>query len=567
MADLHFLNEVLILLAAAVLVVGIFGRLHLTPLLGFIVAGTVIGPHGFGLIAGVDVAHSLAELGIVFLLFMIGLELSFSRLKALGSLIFGLGTAQLLITGAVFFGVAYLMGASSDTAIIAGVGLGMSSTAIVLQILMDRRAQNTETGRVSIAILLFQDLALVPALVLLPLLADDGGNLGQDLLAAFVKAAIALGAIILVGRYAIRPVLRAVVGAGGSELLTAAAMLVILGTALLTETAGLSLALGAFLAGLLIAETEFRHHIEADIRPFRGLLLGLFFMTVGMGIDLEYALATWPLLISFVIGISVIKAAIIFALCMAWRQGAAVSVHAALLLAQGGEFAFLLTAMSRDLGIIDNASAQFLLAMVTLSMAITPFLAILGNRAGRWFAARADSRLADGLEASDDRHDDGHDDGHVIIAGYGRVGQTIAGILSQADLGHVAVDRDPTLVKVAAQTSVRFSYGDATRPTVLSAAGLGQAAAVVITIDDTEGAQRLVQAVRQLSPDIPILARAHNRIVEKELFRAGATIVVQETFEASLQLSTELLELVDVPEGVRDRAIDEARAEKDLEHR
>lgn len=556
MTSTHYLVEVLILLAAAVLVVGLFSRLRLTPLLGFIVAGAVIGPHGLALIAGVDTARALAELGVVFLLFMIGLELSFARLRMMGTLVFWLGGSQLLLTGLIFYGFARAFGASEATALVIGVGLAMSSTAIVLQILMDRRAQSTKSGRAALAILLFQDLALVPALALMPLLGDDQGGLGGDLLAAGAKAAAALALIVIIGRLALGRLLRAVERNGGGDMLTAAAMLIILGTAALTEAAGLSLALGAFLAGLLVAETEFRHQIEADIHPFRGLLLGLFFMTVGMGIDLEFAASVWPGLLASVAILAAIKALVILALGLAFRLGLAVSVHIALLLAQGGEFAFLLAAMAGEFGIIDNASSQFLLAIVTLSMATTPFLAIAGRRLGAYLAARESARdeeRAPGAPAAGELED------HVIIAGFGRLGRTVAGILDRADIPYLAVDRNVGRVRRWRQDGAAISYGDAGRTSVLQAAGLARAAAVVITVDDPQTVEHLVAAVRQNAPDLPILARAHDHAAGRAIAKAGATKVVQETFEASLQLASDLLDIIGTESDERDRLLAIAR--------
>ena len=375
--DLH---NVLIILAAAVLVVPIFQRLRSSPVLGYLVAGMLIGPSGLGIVSDVSGVVTLANFGVVFLLFTIGLELSIERLKAIRSHVFGLGTLQVVLTAGLFWLAARWLGQPRETAVILAGGLALSSTAIVLQILVERGEMPTRHGRVSFAILLLQDLAVVPLLTLVPLLASHDTRLAGALGLAGVKAVGTLIVILIVGRLILRPALRVVASAKSPELFTGVTLLVVLGVSYVTELAGLSMALGAFLAGLLIAETEYRHQVEGDIEPFRGILLALFFMTIGMSIDLvlikENAIIVLMLVTALVAG----KAIVMTALCRAFGFPIAVSTHVGLSLGQGGEFAFVLFSLAMTLGVMPLETGQMMLAVVALSMALTPFLMTAGRR-------------------------------------------------------------------------------------------------------------------------------------------------------------------------------------------
>lgn len=531
--DLH---DVLIILAAAVLVVPIFQRLRSSPVLGYLVAGTLIGPAGLGIVSDISGVTVLANFGVVFLLFTIGLELSIERLKAIRSHVFGLGTLQVVLTAALFWLGARWLDQPREAAVILAGGLALSSTAIVLQILVERGELPTRHGRVSFAILLLQDLAVVPLLTLVPLLASHDTRLAGVLGLAAVKAVAALAVILIVGRLVLRPGLRIVASAKSPELFTGVTLLVVLGVSYVTEMAGLSMALGAFLAGLLIAETEYRHQVEGDIEPFRGILLALFFMTIGMSIDLslitEHAFTVLMLVTALVAG----KALVMTALCRAFGFPMSVATHVGLSLGQGGEFAFVLFSLAMALGILPMETGQMMLAVVALSMALTPFLMTAGRRLAVVLTPKIE--LAELRRTEQDARDF---KGHVIIAGFGRVGQTVARLLEAQRLPYMAFDLEPSRIAEGRARGLPIYYGDASRVEVLKAAGIGRARAAVVTLDQPLAAERAVAAIRRLCPMLDIHARARDHEHQIHLQEAGATHVVPEMMEGSLHLAGTLL--------------------------
>ncbi|WP_158045778.1 monovalent cation:proton antiporter-2 (CPA2) family protein [Skermanella pratensis] len=531
--DLH---DVLIVLAAAILVVPIFQRLRSSPVLGYLVAGMLIGPAGLAIVSDVSGMTVLANFGVVFLLFTIGLELSIERLKAIRLHVFGLGTLQVVVTAALFYFAARWLGQPREAAAILAGGLALSSTAIVLQILVERGELPTRHGRVAFAILLLQDLAVVPLLTLVPLLAADGARLAGALGIAALKAVAALLLILIVGRLILRPALRAVAAAKSPELFTGVTLLVVLSVSYLTEIAGLSMALGAFLAGLLIAETEYRHQVEGDIEPFRGILLALFFMTVGMTIDLGLVVREAPLVLSLVTALVLGKAVVLTVLCRAFGFPTAVSAQVGLSLGQGGEFAFVLFSLAMALGVLGGEVGQLMLAVVALTMALTPFLMV----AGRWLAGLLTPRVgpAELRRLEEDARDF---KGHVIIAGFGRVGQTIARLLEAQRLPYMAFDLEPSRVAEGRARGLPIYYGDASRAEVLKAAGVNRARAAVVTLDQPQAAERAVEAIRRLCPLLDIHARARDHEHQAHLREAGATHVVPEMMEGSLRLGGLLL--------------------------
>jgi CPA2 family monovalent cation:H+ antiporter-2 len=531
--DLH---DVLIILTAAVLVVPVFNRLRSSPVLGYLVAGMLIGPSGLGIVSDISGVMLLAHFGVVFLLFTIGLELSVERLKAIRSHVFGLGTLQVVVTAGLFWLAARWLGQPREAAVILAGGLALSSTAIVLQILVERGELPTRHGRVSFAILLLQDLAVVPLLTLVPLLAAHDTRLAGALGLAALKAIGALIVILIVGRLILRPAFRVVASAKSPELFTGVTLLVVLGVSYVTELAGLSMALGAFLAGLLIAETEYRHQVEGDIEPFRGILLALFFMTIGMSIDLllirENVVVVMMLVTALVAG----KAIVMTALCRAFGFPMAVSAHVGLSLGQGGEFAFVLFSLAMALGVMPMETGQMMLAVVALSMALTPFL----MTAGRLLAVALTPKI--GVAELRRTEEDARDfKGHVIIAGFGRVGQTVARLLEAQRLPYMAFDLEPSRVAEGRARSLPIYYGDASRVEVLKAAGINRARAVVVTLDQPLAAERAVAAIKRLCPLLDVHARARDHEHQIHLQEAGATHVVPEMMEGSLQLAGTLL--------------------------
>jgi len=550
-----FLREAVILLASSVVAVAVLHRLRISPVLGYLVAGLAIGPSGLALVGHVESVRTFAELGVVFLLFMMGLDLSFERLKSMRRMVFGLGGLQVLLSAGAIAAVVYGLGFRGPELVVIGGALALSSTAVVLQVLIDRGEMASRLGRVCFAVLLLQDLAVVPLLVVVNVLGSGAEALGLALALTSAKAVVAIAVILFVGRYALRAPLRAVAATRSSELFMAFALLVILGTGWLTHVAGLSMALGAFLAGLLLAETEFRHQVETDIGPFKGLLIGLFFMAVGMSVDADVVARAPLALIGAVLGLIALKALIVAALCLLFALPRAVALRAGLLLGPGGEFAFVIltTAIARQ--VLDDTTAQFLLAATTLSILLTPGLAALSaSLAERLDSAQA-RRGSDGIDQARDTTDD-----HVVIAGFGRVGQTVAALLGAQKVSFVALDLDPSRVKEWRARGVPVYYGDASREDILEKIGLSRAAALIITIDDPEAARRTLANIRRKSPHLPIFVRAHDASHLKELQKLGAAAVVPETLESSLTLARHALEALGTPAEAAERLAAEVRA-------
>ena len=529
------IDDFLIILAAAIVVVTLFRRLRASAVLGYLVAGALIGPHGLDLMHDVQATAVLAQLGVVFLLFSIGLELSVERLLALRRFVFGLGAAQMGCTALALWVVLRGLGLESRAALIVGAGLSLSSTAVVLQVLIKRRELGSQHGRVAFAVLLFQDLAVVPLLTLLPLLGRPGAGILAALGAAALKAALALTVIVAVGRLALRPALRLVARDGTPELFTGIVLLVAVGVGWATEQAGLSMALGAFLAGLLMAETEYRPQIESDIQPFRGILLALFFMTVGMGLDLGLLRDKLPLLLALLGTLLLVKASLLALLSRAFGLPPAVAASVGIMLAQGSEFGFVLFALAGETGVIAAETAQLAMLAVGLSMAVTPALLALSRGVRRRLEhhqAAAGGSL--GVTA-------GELSNHVIIAGFGRVGQTMGFLLESKLIPYVALDLNAELVAEARERGRPVFFGDASRADVLNAAGLERALVCVSTLDEPATAGRTAQVLRRLMPTLPILARGRDAAECARLLRAGASVAVPEIVEGSLQLGGVLL--------------------------
>jgi CPA2 family monovalent cation:H+ antiporter-2 len=534
------LESVLVVLFAALISVPLVQRLRVTPVIGYLLAGVAIGPHVLGLIKETHNVEILAEFGVLFLLFTIGLDLPFRRLRAMRTYIFGLGMGQVLISSAAIGGLAYLAGIPAQAALVIGGALALSSTATVLQLLVERREVTDAHGRIAVAILLFQDLAVVPLLALLPILASDSTNIGAALALAGVKAAVAIGLIVIVGRVVLRPIYRVMAATRTPEIFAATNLFLVLFTGWATAQAGMSMALGAFLAGLLLADSEYRHQVEADIQPFRGLFLGLFFMTVGMGIDLGRVADGAVMVVGLTVALLVGKAAILLGIMRAFGHANRRAGHVALLLAQGGEFAFVILGLAMQLDVVGQDIAQTLLPAVAISMALTPAFAWLGRTLEGNEPSPAGQALSldeEKVELSD----------HVLVAGFGRVGWTVCQVLARNDVPYVAIDTNPQRVQRGRAAGMPVYYGDAGRLPVLEAAGLARARAVVITLDQPGIAERAVATVRAHDPKVPVVSRARDGRHRKNLEESGATSVVSEAVEASLQLGARVLRLAGAP--------------------
>lgn len=550
------LFEIIVLLLAAVLIVSFFRVVRLSPVLGYLVAGTVIGPFGLKLISDVEATKGIAEFGVIFLLFIIGLELSLERLRSMRKHVFGFGSAQVFLTGSILslFFIIYSNGGIQE-AIIIGGGLALSSTAIVLQVISEQGEKSSQVGRLALSILILQDLVVIPLLVLVSIFSDPNKQLAEAFTDAGLKAVLCLSIIFLAGRFLLRPLLRFIASLENTELFSATTLLVLLGVSGFSSVAGLSPAMGAFLAGLLIAGTEFKPQVEADIMPFKGLLLGLFFMTVGMSLDMDMLLSKFVSIIALTIALMAAKTIIIMGLCRLFRFNLSTSVHVGMLLSQGGEFAFILFALAGKSGVISNEISQILLVVVTMSMALTPLIAGLGQRISNELEKRLISSPENILEETLDLRQ------HVIISGFGRVGHTVAKLLESEGVPYVVIDIDSFMVTRERKNNVPIYYGDTARVHVLKSLGVERARALIITHNDTRVALQTIHAVRDLNMNLPIVARARNIEQVHKLEKAGANLAVAEMFEVSLQLGGSLLKEIGISDHEVSRIIEIFRAE------
>ncbi len=540
------INSILILLIASLLLVALVQRLGLSPIIGFLLVGVVVGPHGLGVVPDYDVIQQMAEFGIVFLMFTIGLEFSLSRLWADRFMVLGLGGMQVLLAAAVFALLAWALQLPPFTAVVVGAALAMSSTAIVSRLLIEQGELNSLYGRATISILLFQDLATVIFLMIMPVMMS-GSPLSQasDIALALAKGAAVFLALLFVGRLLIRPLFRYIARFHSAELFMLAVLTVGLGAAQFAHAMGLSLALGGFMAGLVVGETEFRHQVESDIRPFQDVLLGLFFITVGMLVDLESLGQNWPTVLLVTAGLILIKGLLVGLLTRASGILLATAARTGIALAHSGEFSLVILFLALQMGVLEGAPAQMVLTAVLLSMVAAPLLV-------RYSYAMVQRLPVKSIQQSDAAASDavasaaGELSSHVILCGYGRVGKNVAWLLDEEKVEYIAMDLDPSRLKTAGEDE-RITYGDATRRHILAAAGLERAQAVVITFDDWRAALKTLGHVHMLRPDISALVRATDEKHLDELLAAGATEVIPDTLETSLAIATHVLTLLGVP--------------------
>ena len=562
-------KDVILFLATAGVVVPLFRRWRISPILGFLGAGVLLGPSGLGALAAhapwaaeltIDSPKELAqlgELGVVFLMFMIGLELSWARLWLMRRYVFGLGALQVAACGLIVALTAHLLGASVTAAAAIGAAMALSSTAVVMPILTENRRQHVQAGRVTFAVLLFQDLAVAPILITLAILGrDDAPSLSPETLLSFAPAALSVAALVGFGRFLLRPMMRSVARARSEELFMAACLLVVIGSGLLAAFAGLSMALGAFVAGLLLAETEFRHEVEQVIEPFKGLLLGLFFLAVGIGLDVGLILEQPFQVAGVTFGLMALNTALIFGLARGFGLNWRAAIETALLLAASGEFAFVILASAMNLGIVPEPLGQSLLVSATLSMMCIPLLAALGLRiAGRSTGGPSEAPHAPGAAP----------EGRILVIGYGRVGRLVGEMLDRHGLPWSAIDQDAAVVARGRKSGRVLYFGDASRAGFLERCGLETARALVITADAEGGEagsmEALVASVRDRRPDLAIFARARDSQQALRLYDLGVTDAVPETVEASLQLSEAVLVGVGAPVGPVIASIHERRDE------
>jgi len=502
-------SDTLLLLLATALITPICKMVGTSPILGFLASGMLIGPNGLGLISDIHTTETLAELGIVFFLFEMGIELSIERLISMKRDVFGLGLSQFLITAAAIAGVGKFMGLPANAVVVLGGGLALSSSAFVLQLLKDKSQLATRFGKASFGVLLFQDLAVVPLLVVTPILAGGGSGLAAALGSAVLKGGIALGSIAVAGRYLLNPLFKKVASSQSQEAFLGVILLTVLSMSFMTEGLGLSNTLGAFLAGVLLSETKYRYQVEADIAPFRGILLGLFFVTVGFEIDLALIFSNLPAVSAIVVGIMTIKTLVLTLLSLAFGLSYAVSQQTGLILSQGGEFAFVAFGLARSLGILDKPTTKLLLTSVSLTMALTPAMAAAGEKLSKALEEKSDfthylgqDRDANEIKESDD---------FAVVIGYGAVGKVVCDLLDRKLVKYVGIEIDPKKAIQARNAGLPVFYGDIGRQDVAEAFNVGKAKAVVVCISDRDQANRAVIALRRFYPDVKIFSRAKDK--------------------------------------------------------
>lgn len=557
-SGLTIYKDALIVLGTAGVVVPLLSRLRISPVLAFLIAGAILSPQGLGLfasrfpavgmitISSPEQVSRIAELGVVFLLFLIGLELSFERLKTMRRLVFGLGALQVLVSSTAIALVAMQFGVAPVSALVIGAALSLSSTAIVVELLAQQKRLSTATGRTSFAILLFQDLAVVPILFLLGVLDPaNAGSIGKSIAMALAQAAGALLIIVGLGRFLLKPLFRLVVSTGNHETFIATTLFIAVGTSLVTAAAGLSMALGAFVAGLLLSETEYRRAIEATIEPIKSLLLGLFFFSVGLSLDLGIVAANPATIIFSTIGFLLLQAVIIFSLARMFGISTAASIETATLLAPGGEFAFVILTLALGYGLITHTQSSTLLASVTISMALIPVVGVIGRRLGKLASGPAPA-LAPELQIQPPVEGGAR----ALVIGYGRVGQLIGDMLAEHKVPYIAVDNAPILVSNARAKGKPVYYGNVRQFEFLKHCGLDSAKAAIITIHTQSDIDEIVKTLRSNYPNLVIVARAKDAAHARRLYALGVNDAVPETIEASLQLSESVLVDLGIPMGL-----------------
>ncbi len=544
MEEFSYLPDVLVLLSAAVFVVVIFNKLKLSPVLGYLIMGTLVGKYGFNIITDTDYADSLSKFGVVFLLFVIGLEFTFARLNKMRLYVFGFGALQIILTTALLAPPIYrFVGLSLPISILIAAALSLSSTAIVLQVLNEYGRQATQVGRISLGTLLMQDFTVVPLLTVVPILAVKGTDILAPIGISILKAVITIFAIIISSRILLKPFFSIIGSVKRDDIYVTTSLFLVLGAAWITENLGLSAAMGAFLAGLLIAETEYRNRIEHSIMPFQELFLALFFLSVGMSINLQHILQNIYIIISLSLALMAIKGVIILLICLLFRTPLATSIHTSLLLSQVGEFAFVLFTVAFEAGIIDTKLSSLLLTIVAFSMAITPLLAILGAKIEDHFFAKAFAE-----KTTQDFKGVGDLKSHVIIVGFGRVGRIVAYMLIEEKVDYVALDANLALTKRARRDGFPVYHGDLSDYETLSAIGAAKASAMALTMSDKLSVRKATRYISEKFPKLQLLVRVEDYRHAKGIKRLGADLVVPTTIETGLQVGGSLLRSLGIPD-------------------
>ncbi len=543
----YILYIVLALLAMSIVLVIVLRKFSLPPILAYLFVGIGVGPHALGMVENEHSIHLLAEIGVAFLLFSIGLEFSLAQLFSMKKAVFGLGSAQVVLTTVVGIVVAHIMGISWAGSVVVGGAIALSSTAIAAKQLTEQLEMQSRHGRLALGTLLFQDLAVVPFLAIIPIMAgESNSNMGVELSLALVKATTALIFMIALGRWVLRPIFHMVAAARSAELFTLTVLFIALMAGALTHIMGLSAAMGALLAGIMLGESEYRHQIEIDIRPFRDVFMGLFFITIGIQLDISMIPAIWLQALLLLLVLVVGKGLLVVVISRAMGYENAVAVRTALILAQGGEFGFALLALALNRELLSVQDSQAILAAIIASMIIAPLLIRENGNIARKLYTKSylkqhQTRAKNIFHASRELRN------HVIIVGYGRIGQNLASFLRQQNIEYVGLDLDPIIVREAYEAGERVYYGDATHIHMLRAAGVKRAKAMIITSTDSHSASKIIKTAHGRNPELPVIVRTENDLYLEDLEQAGAHKVVPEKLESSMMLATLLLEVLKVP--------------------
>ncbi|XDD50208.1 monovalent cation:proton antiporter-2 (CPA2) family protein [Leptospira sp. WS92.C1] len=555
MQDHNLLLTLIIFLGAAVIAVPLFKKIGLGSVVGYLIGGGIIGPWGIGLITDVQSILHLSEFGVVLLLFLIGLELKPQRLWILRRPIFGLGGLQVVLSSLIFFVILSFLGLEKAQAIVISISISLSSTAFALQVLGEKNELNTAHGRSAFAILLFQDLAVIPIMAILPFLGETvEGSGSQETWRQILPAIGTILAVILAGRFLARPLFRLVASSGNHEIFTALSLLIVVGVSLLMDQVGLSMALGSFLGGVILADSEYRHELESNLEPFKGLLLGLFFLAVGMSINLGEVLKDPILVILFALGLMFIKAGVLYALGRISKQNEESSLNLAVTISQGGEFAFVILGVGVSLSILPRERADLVIAVVTLSMGLTPIFAIVKDKFTELIFKNSVEQEADKIEEQN----------RVIIAGFGRFGQIIARMLFVHRIGFTALEHNPEQVNLARRFGYKIYYGDSSKLSLLRSAGAEQADLFILAIQDIEVSVKVAEMVKKQFPNLTIIARARNREHVFKLMELGVKIIRRDTFASALELAGETLSHLGFMDSEVEQKVRKFRAHDEL---
>ena len=532
MHSFGYLYDIFILLLASFAVVIVFKQLKLSPALGYLVAGAAIGPFGFGILTSTETTKSIAELGIVFLLFAIGLELTFEKLIAIKTYVLGFGSLQIIATATAIATICHKFFAINlESSIIIGGALALSSTAIVMQVIAENGEENTRVGRLSFAILLMQDLVVIPILVLLPLLANKKLAIMPALGEVTVNAILAMTLIFISGRLFLRPIYRIIADLKSDVLFLSFTLIVIFGASLISNRMGLSFALGAFIAGLMVAETEYRYRVEEEIISLKHLLMGLFFMSIGMSFDFDLLLKSLPYILLLSLILITVKASIIIGLCKLFKFPLAPSIHAGLLLAQGGEFAFVVFVMAVQKKLIEQDVSQFLITIVTLTMALTPIIANIGRK------IKTALYTKDVLKDNKIKREVDEMSNHIIVVGFTKVGRIISYILKKSTKNYIIIDNNHRLVRIEKTNGYNISYGDAMNLDILKYIGTERAEAIIIAMEDEITCMKITRFISQNFPEVNVVTKSENIKNADRFKKIGANLVISKNVETALQLS------------------------------